>query len=367
MQSILSICGENCPDWPYFDTPLPERHWLAPEEFEGSKADWLHLLYCGFRRTFARRRLIPADRADPSGLTFCDLCRGREGAFAQCSEDLARGAFSRGCVQIVRKPKRTGGTRPISIPTYADRVLARGLLALLRPLESTLCPGCVGGVSHSRIPDILNEVQVAVANGKAYAVSCDIRTFYDSIPHAPLSQCLERTLPAATCEAVSRLVECSDSPSGILQGMPLSTMVGNFYLSPVDGVFYRREVEYWRYIDDILVLAASRRAAHRHLGTLENALEAVGLGWKEAPVVRKITTSQGVAWLGVEIRADGRRIPSDRLTLIERRLRHLRRPSEGYSPHRDRLAQRLRGVLSYYVTCRAAPAERLLQQVDRVT
>jgi len=143
-------------------------------------------------------------------------------------------------------------------------------------------------------------------------------------------------------------------------------MMGNLYLTPLDGEFHGREIDYWRYVDDIVILAASDRAAHRHLAMLERGLHGLGLEWKVPPTVEKITSSRGVSWLGVDIRLNGRRIPPDRVRIAERRLRRLACLKEGYSPYSDRLAQRLSGVISYYLSCKARPAGSLLRRLQHI-
>lgn len=364
MESVAAICGPDCPDWPRTDGHSPINQLPLASEFTGGDDDWLHVVHAGFAATFARRRRIGCQARDPDGKTLCEFCHERESIGAHLAQALAHGSYMRGPVRVVHRRKPTGGTRPICIPTYADRVLARGLLALLRPVQEGLCPGCVGGVSRSRISDVLREVQVAMRNGRAWTVSCDVRKFYDSIPHAPLSECLEEVLPEALLSTVLCLVQRADAADGILQGMPLSTLVGNLYLDPLDRRFYERDVECWRYVDDILLVARSDRAAARHRATLERTLGELGLGCKAAPQVVRVTRAHGVQWLGVEVRPSGARIPFGRLQLLERQLQLACRLRRRNSPHLDKVVSRLRSAVSHYLACGAAPAERLSRSLS---
>ena len=48
-----------------------------------------------------------------------------------------------------------------------------------------------------------------------------------------------------------------DNEKGIMPGMPFATFLSNLFLANIDKYFYERQVQYYRFADDILIFADS--------------------------------------------------------------------------------------------------------------
>lgn len=153
----------------------------------------------------------------------------------------------------------------------------------------------------------MRHVEGAWKLGRRHAVDCDLKAFFDTVKHDPLLAQLRAKIgggnaPAAIAasqqsEAVPhgrrhgvkllRLigrylragVELPDgtheaTPLGVPQGGPLSPLLANIVLDPLDKELTRRGHVFARYADDFLILVKSAKAAQRVMESV------VGKQWK---------------------------------------------------------------------------------------
>lgn len=59
---------------------------------------------------------------------------------------------------------------------------------------------------------------------------------------------------------------------GIMAGTPISAFLANLYLAELDDLFWKKDVAYARYSDDIIVFARSREELEEYIVTIENIL-----------------------------------------------------------------------------------------------
>jgi len=102
-----------------------------------------------------------------------------------------------------------------------------------------------------------------------YAFSCktDVESYYDSINHYTLmmklhDQIKDRRITGYEWQFLNRCVEWGglyqDIKRGIPRGSSLSPLLGAFYLADLDHRMKNLDVKYFRYMDDILILAPTR-------------------------------------------------------------------------------------------------------------
>ncbi len=119
--------------------------------------------------------------------------------------------------------------------------------------------------------------------GRRHAVECDLKSFFDTVNHDRLMNALSgkvrcrRTLgligrylragvvlPGGTREA---------TPRGVPQGGPLSPLLANIALDPLDKELEARGHEFARYADDFIVMVKSAKAAQRVMTSLTRFAE----------------------------------------------------------------------------------------------
>ncbi len=95
----------------------------------------------------------------------------------------------------------------------------------------------------------------------------DVRSYYDSIDHYILLMKLhdyidDRIIIGYVWQFLNRCVEWGglyqDITRGIPRGSSLSPLLGAFYLMELDQKMEKMDVKYFRYMDDILILAPTR-------------------------------------------------------------------------------------------------------------
>jgi RNA-directed DNA polymerase len=163
------------------------------------------------------------------------------------------------------------------------KVLTRILQARLQPL---LSPACYHLKGHGGLKGAVRAVLEALPRYRFFCKT-DVRSYYDSMDHCTLLLQLhehirDRTLMGYLWQFLNRCVEWGglyqDIRRGIPRGAALSPLLGAWYLRELDRRLERLGVKYFRYMDDILILAETRwklkqaiRVLNRTLGEMKLA------------------------------------------------------------------------------------------------
>lgn len=127
----------------------------------------------------------------------------------------------------------------------------------------------------------------AIHHGFGWCVDADIEAFFDSISATPLNRVLSRWM-ARGHPAARFLNEWLNAPvwdgsrllrrhRGIAQGSPLSPLIANLFLHPVDSQMREAGYPVIRYADDLVVPVRTEADAHAALDRLNRALAIRGL------------------------------------------------------------------------------------------
>ena len=100
-----------------------------------------------------------------------------------------------------------------------------------------------------------------------YAVDCDLKAFFDTVNHDRLlAQLREKIGGGKLLHLIGRYLRAGvelpdgsreDTPLGMPQGGPLSPLLANIVLDPLDKEPARRGHHFARYADDFVILAKS--------------------------------------------------------------------------------------------------------------
>lgn len=136
----------------------------------------------------------------------------------------------------------------------------------------------------------------------SFVLQCDVANFFETLPQHPLIN----TLEGCGCRAESvRLLEKvltsfkQSVSQGIIQGVFPSDVLGNFYLTDIDGLCGLKGLPSARYVDDIYVGFATELEAKIFLNTLVEKLRKVGLNLN--PRKTKIMKSESLLFEQKEI------------------------------------------------------------------
>jgi len=211
----------------------------------------------------------------------------------------------------VSLPKPGGGARGLAIPTVRDRVLQTAVAQTIAPLLEARFADCSYAYRPGRgVADAVGQVVRHRDAGLHHVVDADIEQFFDNIDHALLLEHLQAALPPSAAGIIilvglwlaadlhpagggaARLVE-----RGVPQGSPLSPLLSNLYLDPLDRRMMAAGHALVRYADDLVVACPDATAARQALRDLRESLAPLRLKLNERKT-RLTTFDDGFRFLG---------------------------------------------------------------------
>lgn len=191
--------------------------------------------------------------------------------------------------------------RRIQSPIVRERI---GCNAIMRVVERFVYPTVIktsaASIKGRGMHKLSKKIRRDIENdryGTRYYYQSDIHKFYESICQIKMIRCIERYIKDKELLPILRsfitLME-----HGLSIGLRSSQCYGNLYLSIVDH--YMKEVigvkYYYRYCDDIVMLAGSKKELWRYRNALWEQIEKLDLEIKPNEAVRPI--SDGIDFLG---------------------------------------------------------------------
>ncbi|WP_367870963.1 group II intron reverse transcriptase/maturase [Luteolibacter sp. Populi] len=192
---------------------------------------------------------------------------------------LLAGDYVPGAVRAVDIPKPGGGKRRLGIPNIADRLIQQAIHQVLSPVwEPGFSDHSYGFRPGRSAHDAVRAAQAFVKEGKTWVIDIDLKDFFNRVDHDILMHRLRgkvgdkrlRALVGAYLRApVQQPGGGKDKRwKGVPQGGPLSPLLANIYLDPLDKELEKRGVSFVRYADDIAIHASSQRSAERIYGSV---------------------------------------------------------------------------------------------------
>ena len=174
-----------------------------------------------------------------------------------------------------------------------DRALQTAVLLLLsEEVERRFEPCCFSyrlGVDFSRAIEAISEFR---DEGRQWAIRMKIESLCESIPRDSLFGALEESgvpralIPLFKTWLATPVVEPNGeivrAERGFPQGLPISSLLANLYLTFLDRAAVAEELKYVRYDDEMVVCCREREDLEEAESFLKNRLAALGLSFDES-------------------------------------------------------------------------------------
>lgn len=196
------------------------------------------------------------------GETAREFARNLDSRLARLSGELHRGKYRAGRLRHVNMRRADGRIRRLRIPGLADRVVQTACQRLLSARFDRRMSNASYGYRPARsVPQALDRL-CRLSRGNGWLLDADITAFFDNVPHSRL---LDEAAIWISDTRVSALIggwlAAFGGSRGLAQGAPISPVLANLYLHPLDEALSWRGFGHVRYADDFVVLAANRNHA----------------------------------------------------------------------------------------------------------
>ncbi|HEY9575629.1 MAG TPA: reverse transcriptase/maturase family protein [Lachnospiraceae bacterium] len=225
-----------------------------------------------------------------------------------CESIYKREKFSLANKMIINKQSSQKSRVVYSYPYKENMVLKLLTYLMLRKYNSIFCKNLYSFRPGKSASHAIRMLRVREGIDKKYAYKVDVSNYFNSIPVSRLLPILRETLveDLPLYDFLKDLLEeefvidkgkVIREQKGIMAGTPIACFYANLYLSDMDKEFFRQNILYARYSDDIILFGDSQKEVELYAKKVRGCLLEKGL---EINPQKEIFTSpkDGFTFLG---------------------------------------------------------------------
>jgi RNA-directed DNA polymerase len=162
--------------------------------------------------------------------------------WATVRQALLDGSYRPSPVLRVMIPKRSGGKRPLGIPTVTDRVIQQAILQVLSPIfDPGFSESSFGFRPGRSAHGALRQVQRFITEGYRVAVDLDLARFFDEVQHDVLMVRVARKVSdKVLLRLIGRYLRAGVMVEGTLQPTEKGTPQGGPLTPPTQRITWSR-------------------------------------------------------------------------------------------------------------------------------
>lgn len=223
-----------------------------------------------------------------------------EGNIVKVCEMLRNKTFTTGTYKIEDRMEGGKMRRIYKLPYYPDRIVQHALIAVIGPIfRKSLIRDTFQSLPCRGTSDARRRVQKAMTgdNTPKYALKMDIKQYYPSIDNKKLKTIIQTKIK---CPDTLWLI---DNILASMPGLPIGNLTsqyfGNVYLYQFDWWVKQtlKAKHYYRYCDDMIILADTKQELRQWYKQIETALGDLGLTIKPDWQIYALD-KQGVDFVG---------------------------------------------------------------------
>jgi len=353
-------------DWTWVEASVWNERMLAALENGVKGGKWFSLIDKVYRaetlKVAWQKVAANGGAAGVDGQSVKQFAARAEMYLKELSMALERGTYRPMPVRRVEIAKGGGKHRPLGIPIVKDRIVQTALKSVLEPIFEREFLGMSYGFRPGRgCKDALREVERWLKEGYTFVVDADLRSYFDTIPHARL---MERVKEHVSDGRVVELIEAFlqqdiikdmerwTPTGGTPQGAVISPLLANIYMHALDCQMKQKGYRMVRYADDFVVLCRSAEQAQAALAEVTAWVEANGLSLnaEKTHVGDCRQEGQGFEFLGYRFEAGRRWVRRKSFKAVRDRIRIRTKRTRGDSLAKiiADLNPTLRGWFNYF-------------------